>query len=454
MSTKAYDVIVIGSGAGAKISSYAAKQGMSVALVEEGPIGGTCLNRGCIPSKLYIHTADIAKAIREASRFNLGATMGEVDFPAVMRRVTGYVDGNSEKIAAANEKNPNIDLYRVRGKFVAERILDVNGQRISAPKILIAAGARPHVPSIEGLGDVPYITSTEALRLPTLPTSLIIIGGGYIGTEMGHFFGGLGVDVTIVHSQDRLVPNEDSAIAQKFTEVFARDHTVLLDHKATHVVHSGSTFTVSVEGSGGAKEIQAEQLLVAAGVIPNTDTLDTAAGGIDTDDKHFIVANEFLQTNVPGVWAIGDIIGRHLFRHAANWEARYTIQNMFTEQPTPVDYSAMPHAVFSNPQIAGVGATEDELKAKGIAYTVGIAEYKNTAMGEAHQEADGFVKALADENKHEILGCHIIGPEASTLIHEVIVAMKAKMDVSVITNSIHIHPAMSEVVQRAFLKLR
>ncbi len=453
MTDQTYDVIVIGSGAGAKISSYAAQQGLRAALVEDGPIGGTCLNRGCIPSKLYIHTADIADQIRHAERYNLSAELRDVDFPALMQRVTQYTDGNSAKMEAATKKNPNIDLYQTRGRFVGQRVIEVDGQRITAPKILIAAGARPNIPPIAGLQDTPYLTSTGALRLTALPTSLAIIGGGYIGAELGHFFGGLGVRVTIIQGADRLIPHEDSDIAQKFTEVFAREHTVLLNHQATAVSHDGKQFTITTEGPEGTETITAEQLLVAAGVQPNTDTLDTAAGGIETNDRGFITVNEYLQTTVPGVWALGDIIGRHMFRHAANWEARYAIQNMFTDQPAAVDYTAMPHAVFSHPQVAGVGATEDELKEQDIPYTVGLAYYKNTAMGEAHREEDGFVKALTDPQKHKILGCQIIGPEASTLIHEVIVAMKAEMDVSVITNSIHIHPAMSEVVQRAFLKL-
>ncbi len=454
MTAQHYDVIVIGSGAGAKISSHAAKLGKRVALLEDGPLGGTCLNRGCIPSKLYIHTADIAQDIREAGKLNLSAELNSVDFPTLVKRVTGYVTDGSAKIQSANEKNPNIDVYRGRGVFVDKKTVTVNDQPLTADTIVIAAGARPFVPPIDGLTDTPYLTSTEALRLAKLPQSLIVIGGGYIGSELGHFFGGLGTKVIVIQGEDRLVPREDRQISQTFTDIFGQRHTVLLNHTAQSVAHDGRQFTVAVSGPDGTQTVSADQLLVATGVRANSDTLGVTRAGITTDERGYIQVNDFLETNVPGIWAFGDIIGRHMFRHAANWEARYAIQNIFTDQKLPVDYTAMPHAVFTNPQIAGVGKTEDELRAAGTPYTIGIAEYKNTAMGEAYQERAGYVKALASADKQTILGCHIIGPQASTLIHEVVVAMKLGAQVSAITDTIHIHPALNEVVQRAFIRLQ
>ncbi|MFZ6036161.1 MAG: dihydrolipoyl dehydrogenase family protein [Patescibacteria group bacterium] len=453
MNEKQFDVIVIGSGAGAKISSFAAQRGMRVALIEDGPLGGTCLNRGCIPSKIYVHTADIARAIRQAGIFNLQASFDGTDFAGLVKRVTGYTDSHAQKMESGTKRNPNITLYQGHAEFVGKKTLQIHGEHITAEKILIAVGARPFIPSIDGLAGTPYLTSTEALRLRTLPRELVVIGGGYIGVELGGFFSALGTRVTVVQASDRLIDREDEDVARVFTDVFSRSQTVLLKHTATKVEYTAGQFTVTVQGPTGKREIGADQLLVATGVTPNADTTTVRAGDIDIDERGFIKVNEYLETSVPGVFAIGDVIGGHMFRHSANWQARYAIQNMFTDQHIAVDMAVMPHAVFSHPQVAGVGATETELRQSGRPYTVGRADYSSTAMGEAYQERDGFVKVLADEKKQLILGCHIIGPEASTLIHEVVVAMRAGGSVAAITDSVHIHPAMSEVVQRAFVKL-
>ncbi|MBI5037948.1 MAG: dihydrolipoyl dehydrogenase [Candidatus Kerfeldbacteria bacterium] len=453
MTNLHYDVIVIGSGAGVKISTHAAKLGKKVALIEDGPLGGTCLNRGCIPSKLYIHTAELARAIRDAKRFNLNASLESIDFTDIVKRVTGYVDEHSQKMTEGTLRNPNITLYQTAGRFVDEKTIEVDGKRITADQILIAAGARPFIPAIEGLAGTPFLTSTEALRLDKLPTSLVIIGGGYIGTELAHLFSSLGTQVTVLQATDRLLDKEDSEIAQAFTAVFSRTANTLLMHRATRVAHSTAGFTITVEGPRGISEITAEQLLIATGVTPNSDRVDASAAGMIMDDRGFITVNQYLETNIAGVFALGDIVGHHMFRHAANWQARFAIQNMFTDQKVPIDYTAMPHAIFSYPQVAGVGATEDELKAVGTPYRVGRALYASTAMGAAFQEQDGFVKALVSADGQTILGCQIMGPEASTLIHEVVVAMRLGAYVSAITNTVHIHPAMNEVVQRAFMKL-
>ncbi|MFC1662584.1 dihydrolipoyl dehydrogenase [Patescibacteria group bacterium] len=452
---KKFDVIVIGSGAGLAISSYAAQINLKAAVVEEGPMGGTCLNRGCIPSKLLIHHADVANIIREADKFNIKAELKEIDFPAIVDYVSKYVDEDSAKIEKGNINNPNITLYKKRGSFVDNKILKVGDQLITSDKIVIAAGARPNIPPIEGLKDAPYMTSKEALRLTTLPKKLIVIGGGYISAELTHYFGSLGSQTTIFQRGPVLVANEDEEIAQTFTEVFSRRHNVLTNWAVKKVSHDGKEFTVTAQ-SKDDRDIteKADQLLVALGVKPNSDTLAVEKAGIKINDRGYIEVNEYLETSVSGIWAFGDIIGRNLFRHSANWEANFVVQNIFGREKLAVDYTAMPHAVFSSPQIAGVGATEQELKNKGMKYQVGKYLYTNTAMGAALKEEDGYVKMITDESGQKILGCHIIGAEASTLIHEVLVAIKAANgNVSAIKNTVHIHPALSEVVQRAFRQI-
>ena len=316
---------------------------------------------------------------------------------------------------------------------------------ITAEKIVIAAGTRPSVPRIEGLEKVPHMTSDGALRLEKLPKRLIIAGGGYIACELAHFFGSMGSQITILQRNIRLLPAEDVELSEKFTEIFSKQYDVKLSFAVKKVQRKGTKITVY--GDSG-EAVEGTDLLIATGRLPNSDMLDVAKAGIETDARGYIRTNEFMETNVPGIWAFGDIAGKYLFKHSANLEAEYVTLAAVSGHRHPVDYTAMPHAVFSHPQIAGVGATEQELKERGDDFLVGRYKYSDTGMGTALAEKDGFVKFLSDY-EGKILGCHIMGPEASTLLHEVLVSMKAgKGNISDIVNTVHIHPALSEVVQR------
>ena len=243
--------------------------------------------------------------------------------------------------------------------------------------------------------------------------------------------------------------NEDTEIAQRFTEVYKRKYNVLLNATTKKVYKKGKNVAVDVEIGGKQQTIIGDTLLVATGRTPNTDILNAKATGVEVNERGYVKVNEYLETSVPGIWAIGDIAGIYMFKHSANLEAEYAISNAFGKK-TPVDYNAMPHAAFSSPQVAGVGKTEDELRQEKTPYIKATYDYKHTGYGRAIEDNDGFVKALVHPKTTEILGCHIIGTDASILIHEVIVAMKARLGAMGITNAVHIHPALSEVVQRAF----
>lgn len=439
-----FDLIVIGAGSGLDVMSAAAAKGMKVALVEEGPMGGTCLNRGCIPTKILIHSADVVQTIKRAGVFGIKVSGMSVDFRKVMARAR-MVDKEAQEIEAGIKKAKNVTLFKARGMFTGPKTLRVGREEISADKIVIAAGTRPALPPVEGLDKVPYLTSDEALRVTKLPEKLIIIGGGYIACELAHFFGSMGSKVVILQRNVRLLPDEDEEISQKFTELFSKQYDVRLKFNARLVEKTGGKIIVyCTDGSS----VEGTDLLVATGRVPNADILCVAKTGVKTNKAGYIEANEFMETNVAGIWAFGDIAGKYLFKHSANLEAEYVTLAIVSGHRHAVDYTAMPHAVFSNPQVAGVGATEQELEGKKADYLVGRYKYGDTGMGEAMAEEDGFVKFLADYDG-KILGCHIIGPDASTLIHEVLVAMKAGHGtIDDIVNTIHIHPALSEVVQR------
>jgi len=444
-----FDLIVIGAGSGLNISSSAAEKGMKVAVVEKGPMGGTCLNRGCIPSKIIIHSADVAETIRKSKQFGITSRIFSIDFKKITARASNIVDKDAREIEKGIGEDKNTTLFKTEARFIAERTLRVGKETIKGDKVVIAAGTRPSIPNIDGLKDVDFITSDEALRLKKLPKSMTILGGGYIAAELAHFYGSLGTKISIIQRNKYLVPNEDEEISKKFTELFSKKYNVLAGFEASKVAKKGKNFVVTVKSSSRTKKLVSDQLLVAAGRMPNSDLLDLHKSNIDIDKKRFIKTNQFLETSAKNIWAFGDIAGKFLFKHSANLEAQYIYNNAVLGKRIPVDYAAMPHAIFSSPQIAGVGMTEDQLKEKKINYAVGRYDYIQSGMGQSLQDTDGFVKILADRKTRKILGCHILGTDASTLIHEVIIVMKNNLSVDAMSDAVHIHPALSEVVQRA-----
>lgn len=451
--SKHYDLIVIGSGSGLNVASVMANENnWRVALVEEGPLGGTCLNRGCIPSKIIIHTADIAESITRANEFGITAHIEGVDFKKIMERATTLVDEDAQKIETNITAHPNITLFKGKGRFTAEKNVAIGDRTITADRVLIAAGARPFVPPIPGLNTVDYWTSTEALRQTEQPKSLIIIGGGYIGMELGHFYGSLGTEITVIETLDLLLAREDKEVAKTFTRLFSKKYPVYLKHQITQISQSadGMKIVLCKDEEGMDHTFKAEALLVVTGTKPNSDTIGLENTTVQITERGFVQTDEYMRTTEENVWALGDIVGKAPFKHGANYEAQAIMQNMLTPEKAKVDYTIMPHAVFSSPQIAGVGLTEEQAKEKGITYEVRKKDYSKTGMGQAMLEKDGFVKFLINPETQTILGCHIIGPDASTLIHEVVVAMTAaEGKVAAIQDTIHIHPALSEVVQRA-----
>ena len=451
---KSFDLIVIGSGSGLEVSSAAADRGLSVAVIEPGPFGGTCLNRGCISSKMLIHSADVIETVRNAGRFGIKTEVTAVDWKAIVERVTSMVDSDALAVEQGNREAPNITVFKGSGRFVGHKALEVGGERITAGTILIAAGGRPTVPDIDGLKDVQFITSDQALRVPEQPKSMVLIGGGYIAAEMAHFFGALGTEVAIVEIGPRMLLQEDDDVSSRFTDIYRRKFRLLLNASVKRVGRDGKQLALDVESDGRRQTLSAEMLLVATGRRPNTDLLDVAKTGVTVDERGFVKADEYLETEVPGIWALGDIVGRNQLKHNANLEAVHVANNILDpEHRVAVDYHAIPHAVFASPQVASVGVTERQAGQQNLPYVSASYAYIDTGYGAAIDDRDGFVKVLANRETKEILGCHILGTDASILIQEVANAMRMRLTVDAITQSIYVHPALPEVVQRAFWSL-
>ena len=440
-----YDLLVIGFGAGLNVAVEAAQAGLKVCIVEKGPLGGTCLNRGCIPSKIVIHSAEVAEVIERSKEFGITSSISKINFKYVTNRANKTVDADARSIQKSLLKGKNPKLIQGTAKFIAPYTVQVGKKQIKGKKVLIASGARPFIPPIEGLDKVPYMTSTEALGQTKLPKSMIVIGGGYIGAELGNFYGALGCKVTILQRGNLLLPREDVDVAKTFTKIFSKKFNVILNASATKVSKKGKLIAVTAKVGNRNKTFTAEKILVATGVKPNSDLLDVTKTGVKVNKRGFIKINKFMETSQKNIWALGDVSGVFMFRHSANLEADFAAFNILNKKKQAVDYFPMPHAVFTSPEIAGVGVTEQEVKGK---YVVGKAFYKNTGKGEALNEKDGFVKFIVAPNK-KILGCHILGPNASVLLHEVLIAMKAKDGLKLLRNVVHVHPALNEVVQRA-----
>jgi dihydrolipoamide dehydrogenase len=400
---------------------------------------------------MLIQAATAANDVREAERFHLDATLDGVDFAAIVDEMDETLSGLAEGMEASYREKDHLTLYDDEAVFVDERTVEVGDERVSGEKVVVAAGSRPLVPPIDGLDSVDYLTSADALYLREQPDSMVVMGGGYIAVELGYFFESLGTDVTIVEMMDSLVPREDEALSEAFTDIARRRHDVYTGHRATSVESGGDGVTVHAETEDGeAVAVTGEDLLVALGRRPNTDTLDVEAAGIETDERGFIETDEYLETSAENVWAQGDIAGNHMFKHSGDYETQRTIENVVHDGDAPVDYAAMPHAIFTEPQMAGVGKTEEEIREDGTDYVVGHQSLPETPMGRAKKLDHGFVKVLAAPDG-EILGCHVLGYEASTMIHEVVVAMRsAGGTVGDVTGVIHAHPTLNKAVQYAF----
>jgi mycothione reductase len=449
---KEYDVIVVGSGSGMLIVEEALSHGLTVALVDKGPYGGTCLNLGCIPSKTLVYPADVIVLIQEAKKLGIDAEIKGVDFGAIMDRMRRNRQATQSEIRSGVEHIHELDFYEGEGHFVADYTLEFEGEKLKGKKIFLASGTRPLIPPIKGLDGVDYLTNESALELTEKPESIIMIGGGYVAVEFAHFFAAMGVKVTILEMLDRLAQAEEREISALLELAMARRMEIHTGTVAREVRKSGSGCTVVAtkgDKKGSEMEFSAERVMVAVGRRSNADLLKVENTNVAVDSRGFVKVNEYLQTSKKGIYAVGDANGRQMFLHVANREAALAWHNATSKEKIAMDYSAVPHAIFSHPQVASVGLTEEEAS-KEHHVGVGRASYSDTAKGEAMMEEEGFAKAVVDEHSGKILGFHVIGPHAPILVQEVVNAMATGGDLQGIYSGLHIHPALPELVQRTF----
>ncbi len=444
---KKYDVIVIGSGSGGIILDSAYRAGLKVAYVDRGPLGGTCLNVGCIPSKMLIYPADRIVEIQEANRLGIDAEIKKIDFKAIMARMRQPIDDGLSHMRAGLQHARDLDFYEAEGYFIRDYTMEVAGEKIEGKKIFIVAGARPSIPPIKGLDQIDYLTNETLLEITELPKSVVIIGGGYIAAEYGHFLAAMGSQVTILQRGPRLVPNNEPEISEALYRTLSRRMKIYLNTTAKEVKRAAKGGMVIGENrlTGEEQEFLGERILVATGRRSNADVLCVEKTGVKTDDRGFIVVNDFLETSKKNIWALGDVTGRYMFKHVANREAQIAWNNAMNEHKQKMEFHAVPYAVFSYPQIAGVGLTQAEAE-KSHALLLGTAQYSDVAKGEAMVEEDGFAKAIVEKESYKILGFHIIGPYAPMLIQEVVDIMAIGGNMWTLAQGMHIHPALTELI--------
>jgi mycothione reductase len=450
-----FDLCIIGTGSGNSIIDERFDH-LDLALVEMGTFGGTCLNVGCIPSKMFVYPADLAALTIQATRLGVDVDLRGVRWREIQERIFGRIDPQAASGRTYRQQSHNVTVFDGCARFVGPRQLDVGApETITADRIVIAAGSRPVIPDLTGLSSVEFHTSDTVMRLPELPESMIIIGGGYIAAEFAHVFSAFGTSVTVLNRSDVMLGREDPEVAKRFTDLLSRRVDVRVNTSVTSVERTDDR-RVRVHLKSLEREpepLSADVLLVATGRTSNGDSMDPQRGGIDVDDDGLILVDPYQKTTAEGVFALGDVSSREQLKHIANSDARVVQHNLLhPDSMISNDRRFVPRAVFSMPQVASVGLSEAEAAERGIDYVVSKQDYGDTAYGWAMEDTDHFVKIIADADSKLLLGAHVVGPQASALIQPLIQAMSFEQAApEVARRQYWIHPAITEVIENALL---
>jgi dihydrolipoamide dehydrogenase len=398
---------------------------------------------------MLIYAADRVVDIQEAKKLGIEAEIKRIDFAAIMERMRKSRRESQAYVKRGIREAKNLDFYGAEAHFVGDYTLEVGGNEIAGKKIFIASGSRPVIPPIKGLDGVAYLTNENVLELEEKPESLVIIGGGYVAVEYAHFFAAMGTRVTVVEMLDRLAQSEEPEMSKLLEKELRKHMKVYTDTQAQEIKKNGSTLTIVAKNrtTGKVTRLSAERIMIAVGRRSNADLLKLENTGVEVDQRGFIKVNDYLETTKKNIFAVGDINGQQMFTHVANREAAVAWHNSTGKKKVKMDYSAAPHAVYSHPQIASVGLTEEKAR-KDYHLLIGRAKYFTTAKGDAMMEEEGFAKAIVDAHTNRILGFHIIGPYAPELIQEVVNAMADGGDIDSVSRGMHIHPALGEVILR------
>ncbi|MGH2557975.1 MAG: dihydrolipoyl dehydrogenase family protein [Thermomicrobiales bacterium] len=450
-----FDLIVIGAGgAGSTAASEAVERGATVALIERWKVGGTCLNAGCDPTKTMVRSAEIVHLARHAKRFGIDVDGARVDWQAVMRRVERVIDTIRGGDGDQNIRDSGVALFKAAARFRGPNVIEVGGEEIRGDKIIIATGARNKIPAIAGLAEAGYITNNEAVALPRLPRSLAIIGGGVVGTEFAQIFARFGVDVTLIGSRQRLLPREESELTAELEGYLTRDGVrVLTPAHVGRVALDGAEKVLHAVWNEEQVAVRCEEILIAVGRTPVVEDLSLESAGIAFTSEGITVDDE-LRTTGENVWAIGDVTGIKPFTHVADYQARIAEHNALSGLPSrAADYRAIPHVNFTDPELGRVGLTEAEARAARFDVKCATVRPRDLARAITAGETDGMVKLVADRATGQILGGHVLAARGGELLPEIALAMRMRLPVSAIAETVHAYPTLAEAVFWAAFEL-
>ncbi|MEW6088906.1 MAG: dihydrolipoyl dehydrogenase [bacterium] len=445
-----YDILIIGGGPGGYVSAIRAAQlGAKVCVVEKDKVGGTCLNRGCIPTKSILSSVKLLSQIKEAAEFGIKVEKYEHNCKAIVDRKNTIVEKSVQGIEFLF-KSYGVDLIRGEGIIKTKNIVSVKNQdgvkEIETKNIIIATGSEPAQIPIFQIDGKKVITSTEALNLSELPESILIIGGGVIGCEFATIFNELGVKITIVEMMPNIIPTEDVQIARRLQGILKkRGININTNSKIISLVKSGNKVTIELESR---EKFESDMVLVSIGRSINSKNIGLENIGVQTGQRGEIIVNDYMETNVPGVYAIGDVTAKVMLAHVASAQGRQAVENILHEK-RPMDYSIIPSCIFTHPEIGSVGLTETRAKDKGIDVTTGTFQFAGLGKAQAMGETEGIARLVVEKNTDRVIGGQIIGPDATSLIAEVALGIRLKATSKDIGETIHAHPTLPEAVMEA-----
>lgn len=449
-----FDVLIIGSGPGGYVAAIRAAQlGKKVGIVERAELGGICLNWGCIPTKALLRSAEVNNIIKNSENYGMSVQKHSVNFPKVIQRSRDVAEKLSKGVAFLMKKN-KVEVIVGTGKLIDKNTIEItpekgNKKKVSASNILIATGARArNIPGME-IDKKQVLSYREAMVLDKMPSSIIIVGAGAIGVEFSYFFRSLGAEVTIIEMLPHLLPIEDEEISKELEKAFKKQGIKFyLNSKVEKLEKTKNEVKIEINKDGKKESLSAEKVLMAIGVQGNVENLGLDSVGVQTE-KDRIKVNKYYQTNVSNIYAIGDIIGAPWLAHVASKEGIQAVEHMAGKEVVPIDYNTIPGCTYCIPQVASVGFTEK--KAKEMGYDIKVGKFPIRVNGKALAlgEAEGFIKIIYDSKYGELLGCHIIGPEATELITEVTLAKSVESTYMEVLHTIHPHPTLSEIVAEA-----
>lgn len=444
-ATESFDAVVLGAGeAGALLASYAVAAGHRVAMVYREPYGSTCVNVGCVPSKFLIARARIAHTMRTASRFGIGAVNPAIDLPRIVAENHAMVrDHRSEGLESARRAE-RLTLLEGRARFVSPTEVEIGGRRLTAPKVFVATGMRPEIPSIAGLADVAYYTNENLMDLTEVPGHLIVLGGGYVGAELGQVYRRFGAEVTLISRNARLVPDEEPEASALLADgLSAEGIRLVLGREADRVESTAD----GVRVYAGSEAFEGSHLLVATGRRPNTDELAVEAAGLGLREDGAIEIDGRMRTDVEGIWAIGDVNGEQPFTRVCQEEAKVAFADAFGEGHPGLDRRPLGHAIFTDPEIGSVGLTEAQARAEGLDVLAGTVGFDQVEKAELIGETRGVIKVVAERGSRRLLGLHIVGPAAADLVYDGALVLRRRGTVDEIASTIGIFPTLQEGVE-------